>query len=150
MDPLIRTTAPSCRLTVAPSPPPLSWRPCDATLMRVCVCVCEFGLCTVHNRQTDTESDRGHDPSQQGAHTVAPCLFSVILVRFWMCVCVCVCVMLDVRAFFFLFVFCQVCIGVVWESACLKTNNHTNELVHNYAITQKYKSPGGCRALASH
>lgn len=34
--------------------------------------VCVFWAVPVHNRQTVTQSDRGHDPSQQEAQTVAP------------------------------------------------------------------------------
>lgn len=34
----------------------------------MCVCVC---FVPVHNRQSVTQSDRGHDPSQQEAQTVA-------------------------------------------------------------------------------
>lgn len=97
--------------------------------MRVCVCVCEFGLCTVHNRQTDTESDRGHDPSQQEAHTVAPCLFSVILVKFWMCACVCVCVMLDVRGAFFSVCVLRGMLSMFWYSVgvCVFENEHPHK-----------------------
>lgn len=34
--------------------------------------VCVFWAVPVHNRQIVTQSDRGHDPSQQEAQTVAP------------------------------------------------------------------------------
>lgn len=36
------------------------------------VCVCVFWVVPEHNRQSVTQSDRAHDPSQQEAQTVAP------------------------------------------------------------------------------
>lgn len=42
-----------------------------------CVYVCVLELNSGHNRQTDIESDRGYDLTQQDVQTVAPC-FSLV------------------------------------------------------------------------
>lgn len=68
--------------------------------------VCVFVLYPKHNRQTDIESDRGCDPSQQDAQTVAPgfsCLLVKVCVYMCSCMCVYACVFvlsIKVRMFF--------------------------------------------------
>lgn len=116
--------------------------------------VCVLELSPGHNRQTDMESDRGHDLSQQDAPTVALCFAPVSYSSFafaldcvsyiwfhWKCwIIFSFFLMLDLFLYIYL---------ILWLWNTLK-HLHMHRWAVKYATPQVHKSKGCCRVEAGH